>query len=309
LTEASAKVCFYTTPSPDYAAEIISAFEKAHPGTTVVVVHDHAARFFSRTLQECVEGRCPADIMLLNRQQAEALKHQGLLEPYRSPEGDCFPPRAQDADGFSTQVFMVPFSLAYHTGKLSRDEVPRRYEALLEARWRGELLFPDPRLSGSGSGWFALMKDELGEDYLRRLAGQRLICKQHAEDCLVAGEGSILVAAMIDRIERLKIKGVPVDWIPMPAMMVAGPHAVLFRHARNREGGKKLIDFFLSQLGQTIMSRYHIPNRPGIEMRDPLFADEIKRLEGCRLLTFNAHHGRDYEINQAQCVELFSGGR
>ena len=288
---------------------MIAEFEKAHPGTTVRFVHDHAARFFARTLQECVEGRCPADIMLLNRQQAEALKHQGLLELYRSPEAESFPGRAQDADGFSTQVFMVPFSLAYHTGKLSRDEAPRRYEALLDARWRSELLFPDPSLSGSGSGWYALMKDELGDDYLCRLAGQRLICKQHAEDHLASGEGTVLIAAMIDRIERLKIQGAPVDWVPMPAMMVAGPHAVLFRHARNPEGGKKLIDFFLSKLGQTIISRYHIPNRPGIEMRDPLFADEIKRLDGCRLLTFSSQHGRDYEINQARCVELFSGSR
>jgi ABC-type Fe3+ transport system substrate-binding protein len=96
--------------------------------------------------------------------------------------------------------------------------------------------------------------------------------------------------------------------MPMPAMMVAGPHAVLFRHARNPDAAKQLIDYFMSTDGQTIMSRYHIPNRPGVHLRDPLFADELRRLEGCRLLTFNVQHGRDYEINQARCVELFAGG-
>ena len=304
----STRVCFYTTPSPDYAAEMISAFEKFHPEINVTYDHDHAARFFARTLQECIERRCPADVMLLNRQQAEALKQRGLLQPYRSPEADSFPDCAHDDDGFGTQVFMVPFSLAYHTEKLSCAEVPTAYEALIEPRWKNQLLFPDPRLSGSGSGWYALMKDELGEDFLRRLAGLRLICKQHAEDHLAAGEGTILIAAMIDRIEKLKLKGAPVEWVPMPAMMVAGPHAVLFRHAPHPEAGKSLIDFFLSEDGQTIMSRYHIPNRPGINMRDPLFASELKRLEGCRLLTFSAQHGRDYEMNQKNCVELFTRG-
>jgi len=305
----SAEVCFYTTPSPDYAAEIIAGFEKAQPGINVTFDHDHAARFFARTLRECGEGRCPADIMLLNRQQAEALKQRGYLQPYRSPEAASFPAPAKDAEGFATQVFMVPFSLAFNTQKLARDEVPTAYQALLDARWKDQLLFPDPELSGSGSGWYALMKDEMGEDFLRRLSTQRLICNQKAEDRLAAGDGSILVAAMIDRIERLKLNGAPVDWTPMPAMMVAGPHAVLFRHARNPEGGKQLIDFFLSDEGQTIMSRYHIPNRPGIQMRDPLFAEELKRLEGYRLLTFNAQHGRDYDINQARCVDFFSGAK
>ena len=304
----SARVCFYTTPSPDFAAEMIAGFEKAHPGLAVAFDHDHAARFFARTLQECLVGRCPADLMLLNRQQAEALKQRGLLQPYRSREAETFPDHAQDREGFGTQVFMVPFSLAYHTEKLSRAEVPTRYEALLDARWRGQLLFPDPQLSGSGSGWYALMKDEMGENFLRRLAAQRLICTQHAEDRLAAGEGTVLIAAMVDRVEKLKLKGAPVDWIPMPAMMVAGPHAVLFRHARNPEGGKKLIDFFLSEIGQTIMSRYHFPNRPGIQMRDPLFTEELKRLEGSRLLTFNAQHGKNYDTNQKNCVELFARG-
>jgi hypothetical protein len=83
---------------------------------------------------------------------------------------------------------------------------------------------------------------------------------------------------------------------------------VLFRDAPHLEAGKRLIDFFLSETGQTILSRYHIPNRPGIVMRDPMFAGELKRLEGCRLIGLSARHGRDYEINQARCVELFTRG-
>jgi len=308
LNTGSSAVCFYSTPSPDYADELVSAFEKKYPGIRVSYDHDHAARFFERALKESLEGRCPADIMLLNRQQAEALKQRGLLEPYRSPEAQSFPDRAQDPDGFGTQVFMVPFSLAYHTQNVSREEVPTTYDALLRPRWKGQLLFPDPRLSGSGCGWYAIMKDEMGEEFLGRLAEQKLICAQHPENRLAEGDGDILLAAMVDRIEKLKLKGAPVEWIPMPVMMVAGPHAVLFRDAAHREEGKRLIDFFLSEEGQAIMSRYHIPNRPGISLRDPTFAAQLERLQGLRLATFSSQHGRDYEINQARCVELFARG-
>jgi iron(III) transport system substrate-binding protein len=284
----SASLCFYTTPSPDYADEMVAAFEKMYPHVKASYVHEHAARFFERALKESLEGRCPADVMLLNGQQAQNLKQQGLLQPYHSPQARSFPQRAQDPDGFGTQVFMVPFSLAYHTGQVSAGDVPQTYEAVLESRWKGKLLFPDPRLSGSASGWYAIMKDELGEAFLRRLAAQQLLCRQHAEERLAAGEGAILPAAMIDRIEKLKLKGAPVEWIPMPVMMVAGPHAVLFRDAPHPGAGKRLIDFFLSLEGQTIISRYHIPNRPGLRMRDPMFKSQLERLEGCRLASIGS---------------------
>ncbi|HET8562449.1 MAG TPA: ABC transporter substrate-binding protein [Candidatus Binatia bacterium] len=307
MSDESASVCFYTTPSPHFAGELISAFEKKYPGIRVSYDYAPAARFFERALEESLEGRCRADVMLLNRQQAEALKQRGVLQPYRSPEARSFPDHAQDPDGFGTQVFMVPFSLAYHTGKISSGDVPSKYEQLLHPRWKGQLLFPEPRLSGSGSGWYAIMKDELGETFLLRLAAQNLICKQHAEARLAEGEGTILLAAMVDRIEKLKNKGAPVEWVPMPVMMAAGPQAVLFRNAPHPEEGKGLIDFLLSETGQTIMSLYHIPNRPGINMREPIFAAELRRLQGYRLITFTSQHGRDYAINQARCVELCSG--
>jgi iron(III) transport system substrate-binding protein len=301
----SASVSFYTTPSPDYAGEIVAAFEKKYPDIKVTYAHDHAARFLERVLQEALEGSCAADVMLLNGQQAQVLKQRGLLQPYRSPEAESFPDRARDPDGFGAQVFMVPFSLAYNTEKLAREEVPATYEALLDARWRGQLLFPDPRLSGSGAGWYALMKDAMGEEFLIRLAQQRLICKQNPEDRLARGEAQVLLAAMVDRIEKLKLKGDPVEWHPMPVMMAAGPHAVLFRNAPHPEEGKRLIDFFLSQEGQTIMSAYHISNRPGIRMRDPVFEAELRRLAGCNLKTFDSRHGQDYQKNQLSCVSLF----
>jgi len=40
-------------------------------------------------------------------------------------------------------------------------------------------------------------------------------------------------------------------------------------------------------------------------MHDPMFAGELARLDGCRLQTFTAEHGRDYDMNQRRCVELF----
>ena len=308
-TKSERSVFVYTTPPPRFIPDLFDAFRKRHPEIETFVDHEPAALFLERALRELGEGTCPADIMMLNRQQAEVLKSRGFLQPYSSPESQSFPERCQDNDGFTTQVFMVPFSVAYHTGKVPSQDVPRRYEELLAPRWKGKLLFPDPARSGSGVGWYSIMKNHYGEDFLHNVAEQQLICKHPAEDCLAKGEGSMLIAANVGQIEDLKNRGAPVDWTPMPVMMVGGPHACLFRHARHAEEAKLWIDFLMSEEGQEIMSVYHIPNRPGVKIRDAVFATVLKRLEGHALTPFAIQSGAEYAADLAQCIKRFKGGR
>jgi iron(III) transport system substrate-binding protein len=307
-TRGDQSVFVYTTPPPRFIQDLFNAFSKKYPEIETFVDHEPAALFLERALRELEEGKCPADVMMLNRQQAEVLKSRGFLQPYRSPESRSFPERCQDHDGFTTQIFMVPFSVAYHTGKVPSQDVPRRYEQLLEARWKGQLLFPDPARSGSGVGWYSIMKNHYGEDFLHQLAAQQLICKHPAEEYLTKGEGSVLIAANVGQIEELKNRGAPVDWTPMPVMMVGGPHACLFRHTCHAEEARKWIDFLMSEEGQEIMSGYHIPNRPGVKIRDAVFTAVLKRLEGHALTPFTTQNGAEYDVDLAQCIKRFKGG-
>jgi iron(III) transport system substrate-binding protein len=297
----------YTTPPPHFIDELFAAFRDRYPDIETHCEHAPAALFLQRALEEVEQGRCPADVMMLNRQQAEVLKHRGCLQPYRSPESESFPQRCRDRDGFGTQVFMVPFSLAYHTEKVSLPELPRKYEDLLDTRWKGKLLFPDPARSGSGVGWYSIMKEHFGEGFLQELGKQQLICKHAAEEHLAGGEASVLIAANVGHVEQQKNRGLPVDWIPMPVMMVGGPHAVLFRHAKNPATGKRWIDFLLSEPGQEIMSSYHIPNRPGAKVREPSFSSVLKRLEGHALTPFTMQNAAEYDADLAQCIRRFKG--
>ncbi len=306
-TRGERSVFVYTTPPPRFIQDLFNAFSKKYPEIETFVDHDPAALFLERALRELEQGLCPADVMMLNRQQAQVLKSRGFLQPYRSPESQSFPERCQDDDGFSTQVFMVPFSVAYHTGMVPSRDVPQKYQDLLAPRWKGKLLFPDPARSGSGVGWYSIMKDHYGESFLHKLAEQQLICRHPAEDCLTKGEGSMLIAANVGQIEDLKNRGAPVDWTPMPVMMVGGPHACLFRHTRHSEEGKKWIDFLMSEEGQEIMSSYHIPNRPGVRIRDSVFITVLKRLEGHALTPFATQNGAEYDVDLAQCIKRFKG--
>jgi iron(III) transport system substrate-binding protein len=303
------RVVVYSTPEPDFSEELFTAFRMRYPGIKIEYSHKSGGLGFVDLLAEMERGENIPDVMLLNGQQMEVLKRRGLIDRYESPESVTFPERAKDPDPdrYATQVWMVPFGIAYNTEKVTPDQVPVRYEDLWTPQWRGKLLYPDPRASGSGFGWFAVMKEYLGKEFFSNLAKQRLRCQPSPEEELVKGQYPILLAGMVGRVEKMKKEGKPVDWVPIPVMCVMGPFAVIFQKAKHPNLGRLLIDFFLSAEGQQIISLYHIPNRPNVPVREKAFDRVTEKLRGVKLITFRAGHGLNYHENQAEAFELLLG--
>jgi ABC-type Fe3+ transport system substrate-binding protein len=299
------RVVMYLTPPPDFIEELFTAFRMKYPGVEIEYIHEPPGRFIDRVIIEMETGENNADIMLLARQQMELLKLRGFIDRYDSPENATFPERARDPDGYATQIDMVPFSIAYNTQKVAPHELPTQYEDLLAPKWKGRLIYPDPRTRGSG--WYADMKEYLGEDFFRQLVKQNLCYERHCEERLCEGNYSILVAGIVHDIERMKDKGAPVDWIPMPIVHFGGPFAVLFHKAKHPNLGKRLIDFLLSVEGQQIISRYRIPNRPGVPIREKTIGRVMEKLKGAKLVSFKANHGQIYHKYHAEALRLFSG--
>ncbi len=304
---AEDRVVVYLTPGHDFAEELFAAFRMRYPGIETEYFNQSGGTGFVDFLSEIENGKNRADIMLLNGLQMEVLKIRALIDKYESPESLTFPERAKDPDGYATQAWMVPFSIAYHTEKVTSDRLPVRYEDLLDPKWKGRLLYPDVHASGSGLSWFAVMKTKLGIEFFRQLAVQKIRFQRRPEEELVKGHYFILVPGMVDRIERMKGEGNPVDWIPMPMMWFGGPYAVVFRDAKHPNLGRCLVDFILSVEGQEIISRYHIPNRPNVLIREKAFRRVMEKLQGVRPISFKTAGGKDYHQNQAEALRLLLG--
>lgn len=304
------RVVMYMTPKPygGFADELFAGFRTQYPGVETEYLHEPPARFIERVLLEKEQGKNDGDIMLLSGQMMEVLKIRGYIDPYVSPESGTFPERTKDLDGYGTQLWTVPFSIAYNTEKVGPDELPRRYEDLLDPKWKGKLLYPDPRSSGSGQPWYTVMKEYLGEEFFRCLAEQELCCQYtHPEENLPDGNYSILVTAIVGLIEKMKSERKPVDWIPMPIMQTGGPFAVLFRNAKHPQLGRCLIDFLLSEEGQRIISKHHVPNRPGVQIQSKVIERVVERLKGVQLVSLKPIYGREYHKHKEAAVKLFLG--
>jgi len=64
-------------------------------------------------------------------------------------------------------------SLWYNSNLLKAEEI-RSFDDLLNPKWKGKIGLSDPRTPGSGASIWAYMFLIKGEEYLRRLAGQKL---------------------------------------------------------------------------------------------------------------------------------------
>ena len=86
------------------------------------------------------------------------------------------------------------------------------------------------------------------------------------------------------------------------------PESVTFpERDKYPDPGRRLIDCFLSAEGQQIISRYHIPNRPYVQLQERAFNRIAGKLKGVKLITLRASHGDKYHENQAEAFEPLLG--
>lgn len=106
--------------------------------------------------------------------------------------------------------------LLVNTGMIPEAEAPRNWKDLLDARFKGKIVMPDPRGAGGGNVfvYLAAKANGYGEEYIRQLAQQDLLLVQGAadRDAVVArGERAIAIAA--DPRGLAAMKGVPLKWV------------------------------------------------------------------------------------------------
>jgi len=146
----------------------------------------------------------------------------------------------------------------------------------------------DPKSASSGVGlqWMMTMSKVpgLGEDYLRKMARQKILfgpSSGFAEDLVVRGEKSLMIAQTGSNIAQLRGKGAPVKFVkPKEGIMVGLLAWGVVKGARNPNAAKLWIDFVLSQEGQSLIAEAsEIPLRPGIKAKgEELSLDGVKVL-------------------------------
>lgn len=173
----------------------------------------------------------------------------GLIAPYNSLELVNYPDQFV-LDGFAGPATADPQSMAYNTERIPANETPKKWEDLLDPKWKGKITMVDATSSGGALHWYAALRSTFGREYMSRLAKQEVLVRTGGGDVvntLVSGERPL--AAVLTQYHALRPmasgaplrlvtpdEGIPINYSPMfvPAS------------APNVEGGKKFMDLALS---------------------------------------------------------------
>src|SRR5262249_26144657 len=146
--------------------------------------------------------------------------------------------------------------LGWNTNLVSAAEAPRRYEDLLDPKWRGKL-----GMEAEDQIWLATLMEHWGEargqEFFKRITEQQLLIRKgHTllANLVVAGEVPLTPTLYNHRPEVLKRRGAPIDWRPLEPVVAVAHVISLPRAAPHAHAAMLFIDYLLSTEGQQVLA-------------------------------------------------------
>jgi iron(III) transport system substrate-binding protein len=248
------EVVYYASMNLSEANAVISEFEKRYPFMKVKLNRTGSEKLLTKVMTEYRAKKLPADVIQTVEFSMHLFNRRGVLAQY-IPRSNAQYSSEFKEEGFWTTVYYNPYVVGYNTKLVARQTVPRRYEDLLDPKWKGKLM-----MEGTKADWFAgmlqIMGQERGLKYMRDLAKQQPSLREGHEllaQLVSAGEGLMDVNIPIASVERIKERGAPMDWTavgPAPAIMVG---IGVSSQAGHPNAAKLFVDFALSPEGQKLM--------------------------------------------------------
>jgi len=259
------KFVLYHSTGIEDTQQILDLFRKRYPFLQVENHRLSSQKIFQRIVSEVRAGRNLADAYIISGAETWLLKDMGFLAPYASPERSRIRPSLIDSQGYWTGILWNLAVLGYNTRMVSADRIPKRWEDLLQPRWKGLI-----GLEAEDVTWYIfmlkLMGSQNGKAFMTQLARQQPQIRSGynlVASLLVAGEFALVPTARVHRVEQAKLEGAPVDWVAIEPLTPEPPVCVsLPKNAPRPNAGKLFIDFILSRPAQELLYQLkRIPSR------------------------------------------------
>ena len=258
LAEAARKegevMVYHSTQSEDLRP-VFEAFTKKY-GVKVREWRSSSENVVQRVIRESNAGRHDVDLIENNLPELEALRREKLLRRIDSPVyADLRAKMVPEHHEYAVSTMDV-FVQAYNTQKVKREELPKKYEDLLDPRWKGRL-----GVEAEDEAWFGTLLNALGQE-----RGLKLFHDIVANNGISVRKGHTLLAQLVASGEvplaltvynykppQLKAKGGTIDWFVMPPVIAQMHGVAVHKDAPHAAAAELLYDFFLSE-GQPILA-------------------------------------------------------
>jgi iron(III) transport system substrate-binding protein len=245
---------WYSSQDPSRNDAAAGAFTAAYPDIDVEHFRLSTGKLTTRYASEREAGVINADIIsLANPNFIAAGKADGWWVPVSA---ETLPILSKLDSGW-IENYAVTTSISLLGFAYNSDEVgatpPQTWEDLLDPAYKGRIILGDPRSVPSFMALFRILREELGDDFLRGLAAQNPIVVPSVvpgTQQLAAGEVAIVVPNVLTVVRVLKGEGAPIDFVAPELTTGNEFETVLSAGADSPNAALCLMAFLLSQPGQ-----------------------------------------------------------
>ena len=252
----------YTSFAEKDLPPLLDAFEKRY-GIKVRVWRSASENVLQRTVTEARAGRHEVDAVHSSAIEMEALYREGIVQPVAPPHGAKLLQGALRPHRGWIATYLSFWVQAYNTNLVRREELPRRFEDLLDPRWKGKL-----GIEARVSDWYAALVTDMGEEkgirFFRELVAKNGISVRGGHTLLnnlvIAGDVPLALTMYQYIVEGAKRKGAPVDWIVLEPAIGRMSGVGIARHAAHPNAALLFYEFMLSPPAQQVLlSRDYVP--------------------------------------------------
>src|SRR5215470_13818642 len=256
---------------------LIRAFQAQVPGVEIKFIRIDSGQQVVRLMNEAKVARVQADVWSVIDGVAP-LTHNNIAAELGIASVRGLPPTLVDPSRRWIATNLATRSLGYNTSLVPAGAAPKRYQDLLDPRWKGAFAWNPNSMTGAW-GFIATVLRHMGEEpglaYLRQLARQEItplpIATRAVLDRVIAGEYAMGIEMVNAHVAISRALGAPVAWVPLDAVTTTLQVAGVTTGAPHPNAGRLFLDFITSRAGQEIFrDANYIPMHPDVPAKDPM---------------------------------------
>ncbi len=255
LAKKEGKLTLYTSLAPTESLPLAYAFEKKY-AIKVEVWRGLSDKVVQRVITESQARRYGVDVVETNGPEMEMMSREKVFSEFHSPHLADLPLSAIPSHRLWMPDRLNFFVVAFHTGKIRREDIPKTYEGFLDPKWKSLL-----GLEATDAEWMAALTRKWGADrggaYFRQLAAMHPdMRKGHIllAELVGAGEVPVALTCYQANIETMKRKGAPIDWLPVEPVVGRPQGIAVAKFAPHPNAALLFADFVLSVEGQEMFN-------------------------------------------------------
>lgn len=235
------------------ADPLYAAFAKKYPFIKVEAYRDDAPTVTRRMIEEYGAGTYNVDTIDLSTGALRQMMQAALLLAYDSPELAKFRPDAVEPGRHWAIDYESYLSLGYNTGLIAAADAPTTLDDLLDPKWQGKMAVPG---TSTLPNWIGALVRDRGEDFVRRLAAQKIrvyeVSARAVANLVISGEVPLSPALFNSHVAASRANGAPIAWWPLGGVYSTTGGMALAAKPPHPYAAMLYIDFLLSREGQKL---------------------------------------------------------